>query len=257
MATYRYVANSVQEVLKQNTDDADIPLAQILFWASVIANNLRKLHLDKQLKKGSMNGTFLSVWDNVPVQNAPASLPPATIANRKYVDIPEALVELIFDQAVNYITYSYDTGCCDSPAWIDVVFSRTTPSAARRLYMNPHEKPSPENPYFYVIGDKIYFLGIECVTVRTIEMGLYTNYDPNTPCDLDDRVPLPDHLIETLLAQLVNMGRFSFAFPKDRTNDGDDAASDGKESGFDRRSLGNMKPTPRNTEQQQQEQHEQ
>lgn len=252
MATsYRYVVYSVKEVFNQTFDDADISDELILFWSVVVSNKLRKLHVEKQQKKGTINGRFLSIFMDVPVVVHNHSDGRDEVEGRKHVHLPESIMQMDMDGGVDYIAYMYDAGCCGTPSWTEVVFSRTTPSESRRTYMNPHEKPTPENPYFYVVGNNIYLLGVECVAVRSVEMGLFTDFDPNTPCDMSEEVPLPEHLIEPLIAQLVNMGRFLLAFPKDRVNDGDDNATDGAVTGFDRRTLGGMKQVdPRSEENQ-------
>jgi len=253
MATYRYAANSVLEVLKQQYDDADVTIDLIAFWCAVVANRLRQQHLKKQWDD-ERNGTFLAIFDGVPVQVAQQSVSPDIVAGRKYIDLPEELVELDNDGGVDFISYTFDSGCCGVPSWTVVPFQRTKPSTAHRLYMSKYEEPSPENPYFYVVGRRVYFLGVECVTFTEVEIGLYSNSVPNAPCNLDDRIQVPDHLMEVLIAQVVNMGRFLLAYPKDRRNDGTDSNSDGGKTGFDRRSLGNQRATPENTEQLQDEQ---
>jgi hypothetical protein len=247
MATYRYTANSVLEVLKQTYDDADVELELIAFWCSVVANRLRQQHLKKQWQD-ERNGTFLSVFDGVPVLVANQSQSPDTVEGRKHIQLPESLVELDRDGGIDYISYTFDSGCCGTPAWTTATFQRTKPSTSHRLYMSDYEKPSPENPYFYVVGQKVYFLGIECVSVQDVEIGIYSNTVPNSPCRLDDNIQLPEHLMEVLIAQVVGMGRFLIAYPKDRRNDGTDSNSDGGKTGFDRRTLGNPRATPENAE---------
>lgn len=249
MSTYRFAANSVLEVLKQTSDDA-FSIDIVAYWCSVVANRLRQQHLKKQ-DFDRRNGTFLSIFDNVPVTVSNNSQAPDVVAGRKWVQLPEPLVELPNDGGVDFISYTFDTGCCDEPSWLRVPFQRTTPAAAHRLMLNPYEKPSPENPYFYVVGSKIYFLGTECVTMHDVELGLRTNKVPNTPCKLDDPIDIPEHLMETLIAQVANMGRFLLAYPSDRTNDGFGANADGGKTGFDRRQLGNLRPSPSNVEQMQ------
>lgn len=253
MATYRYVANSVLEALKQNYDDADVSIDLIAFWVGVVANRLRQQHLKKQ-GHDDRNGTFLAIFDGVPVKTSATSVSPDLVAGRKYIDLPEELVELDHDGGVDFISYAFDAGCCGTPAWTTVPFQRTKPSIAHRLYMSPYEIPSPENPYFYVVGQRVYFLGTECISMQEVEVGLYSNSVPNAPCNLDDRVQIPEHLVEVLLAQVLNLGRMLLAYPKDRRNDGSDNNSDGGKTQFDRRNLGNQRATPANTEEAQQTQ---
>lgn len=233
MASYRYVCEAVIKALKQNFDDAEIPLTLVNFWVTATANRLRYLHLKKQDQK---NGTFLSIFDNVPVLTSGTSSPPDLVADRKYFDLPESIVELEYDGGVDFISHVVDVGCCGEPAWTVVLFQRTAPSIAHRLYMNDFEKPSSLNPYFYVVGGRVYLLGVECYTIRELEVGLYTNFSPNIECDLDKKVPLPEHLIENLIAQTLTLGRFMFATPKDRENEATDTATD-KES-VDGRTVG-------------------
>lgn len=248
--TYRYAANSVLQVIKQTSDDA-YSIDIIAYWCSVVANRLLQQHLKKQ-EHDRKNGTYLSIYDNVPVTVSPISTPPDIVSGRKWIELPEILVELPDDGGIEYISYTFDTGCCKEPAWMVATFQRTKPSTAARLNMNPYEKPSPENPYFYVVGNKVYFLGTECVTMHDVEIGIYSTSMPD-PCNLDDPIKLPDHLVEIMLAQVTNMGRFLLAYPKDRTNDGDGGNTDASKTGFDRRQLGKQKASPNNVEQMQEQ----
>lgn len=85
--------------------------------------------------------------------------------------------------------------------------------------MTLDEKPSPANPYFYRAEDRLYLLGIECINPCGIELGIYTDVDPDT-CDLDEEFPLPTELIPILQRYVMDLGRFVLMMPNDRINEG-------------------------------------
>lgn len=211
MATYRFVSYDISETLKQNYDDAEVNLIQIIYWIQVVANRLRAARIP--ITEGGM---YLSVFDSVPVKMDTAHTPV-----RKYIELPEDIYDFPFEMAVNYITYCINSGdCCQGPAFAQANFTPTTPLKSRRLYFGPYEKPSPSNVYFYRVGDKIYFLGIECIEVKCLEAGLYTALDPTQVCDLDEEIPVSADQIEIIKFQVMKIARFATLIPKDLVNDG-------------------------------------
>ena len=53
-----------------------------------------------------------------------------------------------------------------------VKFTRTSPTKMQRLYFRDEETPSPDNPYFYRLNDRIYLLGVEQINITEVEVGL-------------------------------------------------------------------------------------
>ncbi len=99
-----------------------------------------------------------------------------------------------------------------------------------RLYRDEYEKPTPSNPYFYRIGHKddnvqvsrIYLVGVECINITDVEIGIKCTLDPNQVCDLDDSIPLPNELIDELMKEVLSLGRFVMMIPEERENEGSD-----------------------------------
>lgn len=75
-------------------------------------------------------------------------------------------------------------------------------------------------PYWYRVGDRIYFLGTECINICGIEIGLYLSLAPDTVCDLDEPFPFPDELIVIMQRHVLDLGRFVLMMPTDRVNEG-------------------------------------
>jgi len=218
MATYRYVAHDIQKSLKKAFDDADVRLAQVVYWIQVVANRIR---VDQEQKTGS--GLFVSTFSSVPVSVDEKS--------RQYVDLPKSIMDLPNEGGVEFITYNYDTGCCCSgPNFAHTPFQPTTISKSHRLYMDKYEKPTPKNPYFYRVGDRVdnvnvdrlYFLGTECIILQDVELGLKTSLSPTDICSLDEQVPIPDERVEELMKTVLELGRWVTLMPEERINQGSD-----------------------------------
>ena len=136
---------------------------------------------------------------------------------RKYIEIPSGIYDKDGDSGIVYLSYSYSV---DPNAFSYVTFSRTQPSYVQRLYWTNDERPAPDNPYFYRIGNRVYLLGLECIDVNFIEAGLKTTLVAEV-CDLDDEFVFPPELIPILQRQVLDLGRFVLQIPADRTNDSD------------------------------------
>lgn len=211
-ATYRYLANDLLEHFRQLNDDSEIGLTQVIFWINIIANRLRMQHIRK-----SPTGSHLTIFQNVPLSIEPTS-------NRKYFDLPKSIYDFKNDNGIDYITYQDITDCCDEPAFTQIVFNRTTPRNSQRLYFDPYEEPNSKNPYFYLVDDRVFVLGLECIGVPNgLEMGLYTTIDIATAgCGLDDEVELSEELLTVLKYEVLNLGRFALLIPNERINEGAD-----------------------------------
>jgi hypothetical protein len=218
MATYRFVAYDIQTSLKKQFDDSDLRLNQIIYWIQVVANRLRVDQLSK-----TDSGLYTSTFSSVPVQ--------MDSKGRKYIDLPGSIMDLTDERGIVYITYNHETGnCCSGPAFAYTQFSPTTPSKSRLLNWSTYLKPSTTNPYFYRIGDKIdgenvdrvYFLGLECINISDVEIGLKCSLDPSSVCELDEQIPVPDERIEELMKAVLELGRWVTLLPNERINQGSD-----------------------------------
>tara|TARA_R110000824_G_scaffold326704_4_gene513649 strand:+ start:2055 stop:2816 length:762 start_codon:yes stop_codon:yes gene_type:complete len=223
MATsYRYIVYDIKETLKQNFDDENITTAHILYWVTVTANKLKYQHL-KNLQKNfaDKNGTFLSVFTEIPIQTFPNNVNPNEVKDRKYIELPTSIMEFGYDGGISYVTFYFeDNDCCKEPVWTKTFAQRTTPAKAHRLYYSSYEEPTPKSPYFYRVDNVLYLLGIECVQVNSMEIGIYTVTNPSEVCSLDSNIDLPDHLISQLKYEVLNLGRYALQFPRDIINEG-------------------------------------
>jgi len=220
MATYREVAYSVLEAYKKTHDDTTIQIAQIIFYIQVVVNRLRQ-----ENKKDISVSRYLTRFCSIPVETD------KECKDQKYIDLPTDIMDMDNEKGIQYITYNYGTGsCCTGANFQQVQFQPTTPAESWRLSMDEYEKPSSKNPYFYrVTGingcdnvDRVYLLGLECYNIADVEIGVVCSQSPSQVCDLDDVIPIPDWLVEDLIARVTNLGRFILIAPQERVNEGSD-----------------------------------
>ena len=205
MATFRSVVYDIWTILRQNFDDDQITLNHVLYWTTIYADRLRVQH---DLKHPS--GVSLSVFNAIPV------LTDAT-TGRKYIILPASIYDYDNDGGIEYLSYTY---MVDTNAFTQNTFSWTTAGAAKRLYWTDDERPTPDNPAIYRVGDKVFILGIECIDVNFLEAGLKTTLSYSA-CDLDEEFSFPPELLPILQRQILDLGRFVLQIPADRTNEGD------------------------------------
>ena len=210
-ATLRYIVYDILRDFKQNNAGAEISEYQLTYWVIVHADRLKKQHIQK-----IDSGQFLNVFDvNIEVNNDLSS----SLSGRKYITLPQSIYDFDLDKGISYITFDQDGG--DLPEFSTITFGRTTPGEAKRLYFREEEEPSATNPYFYRIGNLIYFLGIEDESVDSVEVGLYTAFDPtSSSLDIDQPFDFPQDLIPILKRQILDLGSWAMMVPKDMVNDG-------------------------------------
>lgn len=221
--TLRTIVNDISKDLKQVSDDKEVLDIQIAHWVIMIANRIRSQHISKR-----DSGAFLSVFPNIPVQQFTVNTSPNEIKGRKYIEIPEVIYDYDKDGGIEYISYYVDgiePGC--PPPFTNQTFTRTTPSDVQRIYFSSYEKPSPKNPYFYRVGPYVYLLGVECVNVKAVEIGIYAALRPVTDptLDLDKRFDFPEETLYILKRQVLDLGRFVLMMPEDKVNDGNQQAN--------------------------------
>ena len=218
MATYRSVAYDLQTSLKKTFDDTNINLVQIMYWIQVVANKMRA-----QIDMSDYSDEFTSTFSSIAVQQDPKG--------RAYIDLPTGLVDLQNEKGVRYITYNEETGtCCDGANFAQIFFQPTKVMHLHRLYMDEYEKPSPSNPYFYRLGEKVdgipvnrlYLVGIDCISVSDVEIAIMSTLDLTSLSGLDDPFPLPDKFISALVQEVLQLGRFVMLIPEELTNEGAD-----------------------------------
>jgi len=205
--TLRYVVYDILGDLKQIYKDAIISPFKTAYWVLVHADRLKKLHIEKR-----DSGAFVVPFD-MDVVVDPGN-------GRNYFELPENIYDMDKDRAIEYITYppSFDS---DYPMFAGVTFTRVNVSEVRRLYFREDEKPSPANPYFYRLQDRIYLLGVEQINLTSVESGLFTTFSPAaSDLSLDAEFDFPQDLIPQLKIQILNMGRFVLTIPRDVLDDG-------------------------------------
>lgn len=215
--TYRYVIYDLDKSFNAAFDDADFTLNQIMYWVMVVANRMRL-----QQTIATNTDLFTSTFNNVPVLT--------DTKGRKYIDLPAQIMDLPNNSGVIYITYNEETCHCEGPSFAQVWFQGVNLGSVQHLYLDEYTKPSAKNPYFYRIGDhidgvkinRIYLLGLECVDVIDLEIAIKATLDPKQVCSLDDEIPLPDEMIQDLMMQVLQLGRFVMLMPKENINDGED-----------------------------------
>jgi len=65
----------------------------------------------------------------------------------------------------------------------------------------------------------VYFLGVERISLDSVEVGLFSTFDPTTPPNLDEEFNFPNELIPVLQRQVLDIGRFVLQIPAERIND--------------------------------------
>jgi len=217
--TYRYVVYDLQKNFNATFDDADFTFNQVLYWVMVVANRIRI-----QQVMATNSDLFTSTFNDVVVHN--------DSKGRKYIDLPTQVMDLPHNAGVIYITYNEDTCSCEGPAFAQVWFQPVNIGSVQNLYGDEYTKPSSKNPYFYRVGheidgvgvNRLYLLGIECAPVKSVEIAIRSSLDPKKLCNIDEEIPLPDEMIQDLMMQVLQLGRFIMLMPKENVNEGTDNA---------------------------------
>lgn len=217
----RHIVDDIAVTLKQTFDDKIIQRSQILYWVLLVGNTLKSQHIQKR-----ESGAFMSTFTNIPLIMASTSSDRNIVKDRKYFVLPETIYDFNNDGAIEYMCYVSDGGPGCPPQFTRQTFTRTSPKLAERLYYSGYETPSPAKPYFYRVGNLIYTLGLERVNVEFLEIGLYTALDPLTKIKIDDYFDFPDELTAILRTQVIALAKYSYLFPQERSNDGDDSNAD-------------------------------
>lgn len=206
--TYKYAVADCKLTLKQNFPDAEISSASILFWIRTCENFIRQRTL-----KVESTGAYLSEFYGA---NA---IPVITDSIKKWIALPQNIYDLMFEKGIEYISLNMP----GVPFGKQIRFTQTDSDRIQRLYYNPYEVPSPGNPYFYRIGNNIYLLGIETVSVANVNLGIYGSLDPRPVLlPLDTPLGINDEQYVSLKDMILSMGRFAMLIPDSRKETGDD-----------------------------------
>lgn len=216
----KIIVDEVLTTIKQTFDDKDVTRAQVAYWVIIVGNQLLSQHIGKR-----DSGAFLTTFTNVPVKISNTSSNPNIVKGRKYVELPGFIFDFDKDEGVEYIAYYREDSDCDDELRKKTI-ERTTPGKLQWLELSVNTRPSPKNPYWYRTGNIIYLRGIESVPIKNVEMGIYMTIDPLEKIDIDKPFPFPQELMHVLKRQVTDLARFSFLFPSDNDNDGDDSATE-------------------------------
>jgi len=217
--TLRQLVGAVQIQLKQLGDDRQVPFPLITQWCGFFTNRYRY-----EKYKTTQSGNYLAIYTSIPVVVPTSSTNPDIVSGRKYIVFPATIFDYSNDDGVHYISYTDFDGACQ-PSFAGVKFTRTTPAKAKRLYMSTYETPTPDNPYFYRVGENVYLLGIENITVNYLEAGLITAFDPFYTGSLDDELDLGEEGFDYVIKNVLDLGRFMLLMPEDRLNDANEDLS--------------------------------
>jgi len=230
-ATLRHIADAAQVQLKQLGDDKQIPFPLIAQWCGFFINKYRyekgginDTKNQSVVKKASDTGNYLAIYSTVTINTASSSTNPDIVSGRKYITLPATIYDYHKDSGVDYISYSDFSVSCQ-PSFAGVTFTRTTPSKAKRLYFSEDETPKPDNPYFYRVGDYLYLLGLENISVASLEVGLRTAFDPFATGSLDAELDMGEEGFDYVVKQVLTLGRFMLQTPSDVINDATDVVS--------------------------------
>ena len=216
----RHIVDDIAVTLKQTFDDKTVQRSQIMYWVLLIGNTLKAQHIKKR-----SSGAFLSTYTNIPLLTSSVSSNKNLVKNRKYFELPMTIYDFDRDRGIDYIAYESLGGPGCPPQFTHQTFTRTTPKESERLYYSKYEAPSPKRPYFYRTGNYIYTLGLENVNITKLELGLYTALDPLLTIDIDQYYDFPDELMTTLRRNVLDLARYSWVFPQERVNDGEDVST--------------------------------
>lgn len=216
----RVIVDEILVTIKQTFDDKEVSKAQVAYWTILVGNQLLAQHIGKR-----DSGQFLNIFGKVPISMATQTTNPDIIKGRKYVELPGNIFDFDKDNGVEYIAYYVEDDPTCPPAFARRTIQRTSPSEAQWLYLNKYTEPSPKQPYWYRVNNLIYLLGLEKSTIKHLEMGIYMTINPVEKIDLDAPFRFPQELLQVLKRQVTDLARFSFLFPQERSNDGDDTAA--------------------------------
>jgi len=204
LSTLRHIAYDVLRSLNQNYSDAEINLPQVIYWIMIHADRLKKVYME-----------MMDFDSGAYVNSFPIVVLVDPLNGRNYFGLPVSIYDYREERGIEFITYRPELDP-NNPVFTSVQFTRTTIPATRRLYMRDDEKPTPANPYFYRLADRIYLLGVEQINLLEIEAGLRTSFEPvDSLLDIDEPFDFPQELIPQLKKEILAMGLFVIKTPQE------------------------------------------
>ena len=187
--TLREAVYDILTDLRQMHGNAKITENQALFWILATIDRLKKQHIEKR-ESGLYITSF--VVDN--------------IINGEF-ELPKPIYDFHLDKGVSYIV---EDG--------DIYYTRVYKPYIRRLYYREEEKPSEDNPYFYVEEGKIKLLGR---SPEEVEIGLFTTFNPTemSSIDIDEPLEFPLDLYMIAKRQILDLGVWAIQTPRTLRSD--------------------------------------
>ena len=204
MTTYRQFVYSILEQLNKNTDDAKINELHVLYWTRMVVN---KAIYDIAKSGGSLDRFMVQTSVDLLLKEN----------GKKYFTLPADVFNLYDNKGIDSISYNEDEECD-----ISVLFSRTTLGKSRSLYLDEYTEPSISNPYFYVIGNTVNILGLECSDISSLSVVLVSPIDTNSICSLDETINLPEEKLLLAYYAVMDLCKFKILTASDLLNNGSD-----------------------------------
>lgn len=206
MTTYRELVYSILEQINKDTDDAKVNELHVLYWVRVAANAV----LYDSIKKGNVATDRFLVETTVDLVEKEGN-------GKKYFVLPYEIFNLFDNKGIHFVGYTEDSECD-----VSIPFGRTTVSKSRTLYLDNYTAPSLDNPYFYLLGNKVFVLGLECSTVEQLYVVLMTTIDTSSVCSLDEKVNIPEEKIGLVYRYVLDLCKFKILTSSDLINNGSD-----------------------------------
>lgn len=208
METLRTVWTDIKRDLKQTKDDLEIPDRQGWYWCLVVGDRLRSQHIEKR-DSGAFRTTFV-----LPVVQDPV------YTHRRYVELPMSIYDYDLDGGVENLSYYVPSS--ERPEFTRVDIFRSDPGRLKIANKSFYQQSTPENPYFWREGKKLYLDGVATTDlIPYIEAKLFCNLPDVLSVDPDAPFDFPKELLYPLKRAILDMGRFALALPGEHlTNDG-------------------------------------
>lgn len=205
MATWRTIVYEKLSSLKKDFDDSDLLLNQIIYYATLAVNTTMLQHLSK-----TESNAYLAFFD--------VNVTKGTGNGWYEFDLPQGIFDLDKDKGINFVAYSMK----DKGKWLCVPFQWIRHEKLWRTRKSPYECPSPSNPYFARLGNKVLLYGVETITLSTVSVGLYVTVPVDAVIDLDEEIPLDEAHLYFAVQLMDTLLKWAMVLTPEKYNDGSD-----------------------------------
>lgn len=214
LVRYRDLVLHLSTMLRQTFSDKTISDQSIMFWVIAGVNSIKRDTIERGPKTGSYLSTFTNITSVINYTGSNNFL-----RNRKYIELPANILDLTNDKAIDWINYYPSNDGSKRP----IPLERSTYIEIQEMEHNPHEKPAPDQPYYFRMGKLLYTAGLEKYPKVPFDMGLYTSVNPRvTGVDWDDELQLNDEQVGKVISYCVGLGSFILQIPGERREEGAD-----------------------------------